>query len=634
MRGVPEQPEADADLLSPVLSATPPPFALICRTEADGSRAVDVLLGIPEFPGTLSGIALPEPSQSSDASHHALVLVPYRQLTERGFACRDDGSPLIAITVTAQQRLLMPDVLTRIPDAPLRLAGGRFDVSDDEYADLVRRIVGEQIATGAGANFVLKRSFTADITDYSPASALTLFRRLLLRETGAYWTFVVHTGTRTFVGATPERHISVSGGLAVMNPISGTYRYPSTGPTLSGVMDFLADVKESDELYMVVDEELKMMARLCDAGGRVVGPYLREMASLAHTEYFIEGSTCRDPRQILRETMFAPTVTGSPLESASRVIAQYEPRGRGYYSGVIALIGQDAQGQRTLDSAILIRTAEIDADGRLDLGVGATLVRHSDPVSEVAETKAKAAGLLAAFENPEPVRLREHPQVLAALARRNVGISRFWLGEPTDTEPEEPLSLSILIVDAEDTFTQMIAHQLRGLGARVDVCRYDEQSLPENYDLVVLGPGPGDPRDLDDPRIATMHRLLATMLAGHQPFVAVCLSHQVLCLALGLQIRRLPAPNQGVQRAIELFGTVQRVGFYNAFAAHAVSDRLETRQFAAVEVSRNFETGEVYALRGGHFASMQFHAESVLTEDGPAILRGVLNRLLLRVPVA
>ncbi|EPY1471263.1 TPA: chorismate-binding protein, partial [Pseudomonas aeruginosa] len=143
------------------------------------------------------------------------------------------------------------------------------------------------------------------------------------REKGAYWTFIVHTGERTLVGASPERHISVRDGLAVMNPISGTYRYPPAGPNLAEVMEFLDNRKEADELYMVVDEELKMMARICEDGGRVLGPYLKEMAHLAHTEYFIEGQTSRDVREVLRETLFAPTVTGSPLESACRVIRRY-----------------------------------------------------------------------------------------------------------------------------------------------------------------------------------------------------------------------------------------------------------------------------------------------------------------------
>ncbi|WP_030559838.1 chorismate-binding protein, partial [Streptomyces exfoliatus] len=109
----------------------------------------------------------------------------------------------------------------------------------------------DEIGQGAGSNFVVKRTFTAEIASYGPRSALTLFRRLLERETGSYWTFVVHTGDRTFVGATPERHISVRGGTAVMNPVSGTYRYPPSGPTLPEVMAFLADRKETDELTMV-----------------------------------------------------------------------------------------------------------------------------------------------------------------------------------------------------------------------------------------------------------------------------------------------------------------------------------------------------------------------------------------------
>ena len=100
---------------------------------------------------------------------------------------------------------------------------------------------------------------------------------------------------------------------------------------------------------------------------------------------------------MLRETMFAPTVTGSPMENACRVIARHERRGRGYYGGVLALLGHDEAGRQTLDAPILIRTAEISPAGRLRVPVGATLVRHSTAAGEVAETHAKAAGVLAAL---------------------------------------------------------------------------------------------------------------------------------------------------------------------------------------------------------------------------------------------
>ncbi|MFF9839871.1 anthranilate synthase family protein [Streptomyces sp. NPDC013740] len=630
---------APADLLARVLAPHPPAFALLYRPEAAGAGTVDVLLGDISTPGTLADLPLPdgEAPAVGGPRHELLTLVPYRQIAERGFAAPDDGEPLIAMRVTEQAAVPLDEVLRGLPDRSIDLVGGHFDVPDDLYADTVRRVIADEIGTGEGANFVIKRSFVADITDYSPHSALSFFRRLLHGESGAYWTFVVHTGERTFVGATPERHISVAGGTAVMNPISGTYRYPPAGPSLPEVMDFLSDRKEADELYMVVDEELKMMARICEGGGRVVGPYLKEMARLAHTEYFIEGHTSLDPREILRESMFAPTVTGSPLESACRVVERYEPEGRGYYSGVVALIGRDARGERALDSSILIRTADIDAAGRVRIGVGATLVRHSDPRSEVAETRAKAAGLLSALQADAPAgpplsatSLADHPDVRASLEGRNTALAGFWFAGATERARPVPelAGRRVLVVDAEDTFTSMIAHQLRSLGLEVTVRRFDEPYAFDGHDLVVMGPGPGDPRDTDHPKIAHLREAVDTLLAERRPFLAVCLSHQVLSLRLGLPLVRRDVPNQGVQQEIDFFGAPERVGFYNTFAARSPEDKVDCEGVGPVEVSRDPHTSEVHALRGPHFASMQFHPESLLTQDGVRLVGGLLGEVL------
>ncbi|TCO52854.1 anthranilate synthase family protein [Actinocrispum wychmicini] len=609
------------DLLDRVLAAQPPPFALLHRPATIGHDRLDVLVGEVSTPDRLADIPLAE---DSEPGQEVLVIVPYRQLAERGFACVDDGSPLIAMRVTEQAVLPVHEVLARIPVVPIKLANGHFDVDDDTYARTVGRIIADEIGEGHGANFVIKRTFVADITGYRAASALTFFRRLCEHEAGAYWTFIVHTGTHTFIGATPERHVSLHDGLAVMNPISGTYRYPTTGPTLAGLMEFLGDGKENDELHMVVDEELKMMARICDGGGRVVGPYLKEMARLAHTEYFIEGRSTRDPRDILWETMFAPTVTGSPLESACRVIERHEPGGRGYYSGVMALIGRNPGGSRSMDSAIMIRTADVEATGRVRISVGATLVRHSNPVSEVDETRAKAAGLLAALGVGQRDRFSDDPDVRAALAGRTDGLASFWLAGTPVAGPDPDLAgRKVLVVDAEDTFTAMIAHQLRSLGLDVTVRRFDQEYTWDGVDLVVMGPGPGDPRETDHPRIAHLHKAIGTLLAQRRKFVAVCLSHQVLSQLVGLPVVRCEVSNQGTQRAVDLFGSREVVGFYNAFAARCADDKV-----GVVEVSRNVETGEVDALRGPHFASMQFHAESVLTLDGPRILATRIKEVL------
>ncbi len=615
------------DLLTRIMEPDPPAFALLHRPDSGSPGVLDVLAGQLSMPATLADIPLADVPLAGQPGggggrHEALAVIPYRQLAERGFAAPDDGAALLLLTITEQERLPVAEVLSRVPATATTPAGGGFDPGDAAYARTVRRIVADEIGTGEGANFVIKRSFTANISGYSVRSALSFFCRLLEREHGAYWTFIIHAGHRTLVGASPERHITLNGAAAVMNPISGTYRYPPGGPTLQGVTEFLADPKETDELYMVLDEELKMMARVCPAGGRVVGPYLKEMACLAHTEYFIEGQTTRDVREVLRETMFAPTVTGSPLESAARVISRYEPHGRGYYSGVTALIGRDANGERTLDSAILIRTADIDPGGRIEIGVGATLVRHSDPEAEVAETRAKAAGLLSALEAGPGRRLGAHPDVRAALRRRNAGIAGFWLrrGDAPAARASALAGRSVLVIDAEDTFTAMLGSQLRSLGLAVTLRRFDEPYPPGRPDLIVLGPGPGDPRAPADPKMAHLRAAVDGLLAARRPFLAVCLSHQVLSLRLGLKLARREIPNQGVQREICLFGARERVGFYNTFAARSAQDKREVDDVGLVEICRDPRSGEVHALRGPGFASMQFHAESVLTVDGPRIL--------------
>jgi phenazine biosynthesis protein phzE len=108
----------------------------------------------------------------------------------------------------------------------------------------------------------------------------------------------------------------------------------------------------------------------------------------------------------------------------------------------------------------------------------------------------------------------------------------------------------------------------------------------------------------------------------------VCLSHQVLSTRLGFPLLRRDVPNQGVQREIDLFGSVERVGFYNTFAAHSREDKVDCEGVGVVEVARDEQTGEVHALRGPHFVSMQFHPESLLTREGVRIAATAVKEVL------
>ena len=632
-------------LLALAHDPSPPPFALLCRHEAErgghdpaAEPILDLLIGEPDDVHDVARLAdLPLPAPGMPP---VFAMVPFRQVAELGYAHHDDGAPLRYLQVRECHELTRTEALEVLPTDDIPLTATGFDLDDDAYTEVVKRVIADEIGRGEGANFVIRRELRAVQPVPPVRAALAVLGRLLRGERGAYWTFAVQLGDLTAVGATPERHLSAASGRVVMNPISGTFRYPPGGPTRDQLLAFLADRKEVEELFMVVDEELKMMSRLAVAGGQVHGPLLKPMAHLAHTEYLLTGFSDADVREVLRESMFAATVTGSPVQNACQVIARHEGGGRGYYSGMAALISAGPDGPQ-LDAPILIRTAYLGDDGSVRVPVGATLVRHSVPEHEVAETHAKAAGVLAAFtanasEAAEasrralPADLTDDPQVAAALASRNATLAPFWLQQQADRPDARLCGRRALVIDAEDAWTAMLAHMLRRLGMVAHIEQWDAVSPAQiaRADLLVAGPGPGDPRDLGDRRIAALHGVIATRLAGRRPLLAVCLSHQILAGLLGLVIAPLAQPYQGTQRRVAAFGRDVRVGFYNTFTARAPRGAAPS----GVEVwtaGLTEDDDEIVALRGDRWASVQFHLESVLSPDGVDLLADLAAALLV-----
>lgn len=638
-----------ADLITSLAADPTRSFALIAR---DGAETVEVLTGPIVDVDLLADIPL---TAADGSPQEVLAMVPYRQVVERGFVAHDDGAPLRCLIVDERVRIPSGDVLATLPSEDVPLADAGFDIDDARYAEIVRTVIRDEIGRGEGANFVIRRDYRATVDADPRIAALTWFRALLEHERGAYWTFAIVTPDHVAVGASPEAHVTATNDgsesrVVEMNPISGTFRHPAGGATAETLAAFLRDTKETEELFMVVDEELKMMSAVCSDGGRITGPHLKEMSRLTHTEYVLRGRSQMDPRDILRETMFAPTVTGSPMQNACSVIRRHETAPRGYYSGVAALFTPTGRGH-DLDAPILIRTAYIE-EGRLRVPAGATLVRHSDPYSEVAETHGKAAGVLGAIgaipramtsvagvdeDDPgsAPRRLSEDPAIAELLASRNSRLAPFWMEEQSGPSSAPFTGRRALVVDAEDRFTTMLAHQLRHLGLEVDIVNWSDAdaSAIDAADLVVAGPGPGDPRSESNERVARLKHIVASRLSSHRPLLAVCLSHQVLAHHLGLTLAPLSAPHQGLQLTVDVFGEDAAIGFYNTFTARvmpgvtALTPSATRTEAGEVEVAAS-ETGDVYALRGSGFASVQGHLESILSRDGLHTLERLINHAL------
>ncbi|MFW6773041.1 anthranilate synthase family protein [Nocardioides sp. CPCC 205120] len=625
-------------------------WAIIRRSTRAGDRdtvgfvggrrwVAESLLDIPLETG------VPAPGRTCDR----LVAVPFRQVAERGFEAHDDGTPLVVVDVEDEWEFSVAEVVDALPVGEVEFTDrGGFELDDDAYAKVVDQVITEEIGQGEGANLVIGRQYRAVVADWSAEKALTVYRRLLERERGAYWTFCFFTGDRYLVGASPERHVSVHGGDVRMNPISGTFRLPrgeaAAAELKPRLLDFLADEKEVYELFMVVDEELKMMCDICHEGGQVLGPFLKPMSHLVHTEYLLAGRTDRDVREVLRDTMYAATVTGSPVENACRLIKAHEPGGRGYYGAALAILGRDEQGEPVLDSPIVIRTADVDVAGNLTVTAGATLVRDSDAAYEVAETHAKAGGILSAFglvpaapaSGVDVHELVADEDVLLALNARNRRLSSFWLTDQAGEDADPDLAgRSVVILDGEDDFVNMLRHVFAVLGMTSEVVRHEayEPGALDGFDLVVVGPGPGDPRDDDDPKMAHLRAAVAELMAAERPFLAVCLGHQALCHHLGLPLAFKDIVFQGTQSPVRMDGRTERVGFYNTFVGRVPTDGVGTDGRAAVgggvRVEADPATGDVHALAGPHYRGIQFHAESILTQNGFDILHRLVRELLV-----
>lgn len=610
---------------------TAKPFALIRRQD---EKRVLYLSGSLSRHDHLADIHRGKGSVADD-TFDTLSIIPFHQVRELGFEARAKGEKILTLNVEAQETIALDALLASLPDEEMSLAKDVVATPDDAgFAAMTQRIIDDEIGNGAGCNFVVPRFFRGQIDGFGLNKALSIYRRLLQNEYGAYWTFLYFTGDQYFIGATPERHLSSKGGQVKMNPISGTFRKmehaeDKAGPALSL---FLADQKEIFELLMVVDEELKMMAELCSEGGQVVGPMIKEMSKLLHTEYVLVGRSRRDIVEMLRESMFAATVVGSPIENACRVNYRHQSESRRYYGSALALMGRDADGD-TLDSPITIRMAEIAPDGCFEIGAGATIVRDSDPESETAETAAKARGMLAALGvrrgASEPVyklgtAVYGEDQMIR-LSSRNARLSRFWIEEQDATNPVDQRlrGKSAVIIDNEDSFTRMLAHMLRALGLSARIVRNaDFDPVRDDADVIVLGPGPGDPRDHSDVRIAKASALCRSYLSAEKPLFCVCLGHQILCDSLGFALGKKQRPFQGAQEIIDLFGYPERVGFYNTFTGKMDSNN------RGLEISRDEQTGEIHALRGSHYVGLQFHPESILTTNGLRIVQDVMNHLL------
>jgi anthranilate synthase component 1 len=250
----------------------------------------------------------------------------------------------------------------------------------------------EQIAAGEVFQIVLSQRFDVGAV----AHPFSVYRVLRQVNPSSYLYFV-QTPEVTVVGASPESLVRLRDGVVTTRPIAGSRpRGDNETENRARAASLLEDPKEIAEHIMLVDLGRNDIGRVSQYGTVAVDE-LMTVETYSHIMHLTSQVSGRvrdgiDGIDVLRATFPAGTLSGAPKVRAMELITEMEPEGRGLYGGAIGYF--DSRGN--FDSAILIRTLVVNADGNGSVQAGAGIVWDSDPQTEDEECLAKAEAILRA----------------------------------------------------------------------------------------------------------------------------------------------------------------------------------------------------------------------------------------------
>ena len=264
----------------------------------------------------------------------------------------------------------------------------------------------------------------------------------------------------------------------------------------------------------------------------------------------------------------------------------------------MGLVGFDG----SLNTGMTLRTVRIHK-GIAEVRAGATLLYDSNPIAEEQETELKAAAMIDAVVNSS-----EEPSVR--------------LATPESTaRPKPGVGKRILIVDHQDSFVHTLGNYFRQTGADVETLRSGESTqqtlakMDPPPDLVVLSPGPGNPKDFD------LSGTLKILEKRGIPGFGVCLGLQGMVEYFGGELGVLSYPMHGKPSPISLTSVSTATSIFASLPAtfevaryhslHGLRDKLPT----CLEVTAVTEDNIVMGIQHTSlpFAAVQFHPESILT---------------------
>lgn len=193
--------------------------------------------------------------------------------------------------------------------------------------------------------------------------------------------------------------------------------------------------------------------------------------------------------------------------------------------------------------------------------------------------------------------------------------------------------MKFLIIDNYDSFVYNIAQYLGELGVECDVIRNDKITLPQikekNYDAIIISPGPGTP---EDKKYFGVCSDVIKDMGANMPILGVCLGHQGIIDAFGGKVTNAGCVRHGKTSPVDHTNSKLFAGVKNPFRAtryHSlVGDKTVIPDVLEVTATAS-DDGEVMAIQHKDYLiqGVQFHPESIMTEDGKKILGNFIKQV-------
>ncbi len=242
--------------------------------------------------------------------------------------------------------------------------------------------------------------YSQRFTRRTNASPIAIYRALRSLNPSPYM-FLMQTGERSVIGASPEMLVRCIDRKLEYRPIAGTrHRGATPSEDAQLALEMKADAKEVSEHLMLVDLGRNDLGRVSEFSSVKVDS-LMAVEKYSHVQHLVSSLSSRlskgkDMFDAFAACFPAGTVSGAPKVRAIEIIRELEPTPRGIYAGAIGYF--DYRGN--MDTCISIRTLVLE-NGIATIQAGAGIVADSNAASEFEETINKAKGLMRAIDLAE-----------------------------------------------------------------------------------------------------------------------------------------------------------------------------------------------------------------------------------------